>query len=420
MNKWKNYIPEGTKDILFEESNCKLEIINKARDVYIKRSYKEVITPTLEFYDVFSSNKQPIEQEKMYKLFDSKGRILVLRPDMTMPIARICASKMKDCIYPLKLCYNANVFRINESLNGKMNEMTQSGIEIIGTQNSKAEAEIITTAIEILRSIGITDFKIEIGQSEFYRAIIENININEEEIEKLRSYVEDKNYATLKSFLEENKDNMDGNTLTVLKKLPELFGDINIIGEAEKITNNKKALESLKSIKEIYGILDSIGLGKYIFIDLGMVQNIDYYTGIIFRGYISDISTEVLSGGRYDNLIEEFGMKKPATGLAMNVDVIMDALKNCKESKPSLIEQCQIFCTNDKYGKAYTLYEEIEKMGIKAELSLFDNEEKAIEYCKLAKINKLVSIEKNNDYKLWDCRKSEYKIIKEINKEDFN
>ena len=120
MVNLKKYIPEGTRDILFEECSAKIEIENLLRNVYINHGYHEVISPTLEFYDVFNLENQPITQEKMYKLFDNQGRILVLRPDMTTPIGRIAATKINEEIYPIKLCYNSNIFRVNENLNGKL------------------------------------------------------------------------------------------------------------------------------------------------------------------------------------------------------------------------------------------------------------------------------------------------------------
>ena len=133
MINWKRYIPEGTRDILFHECSKKIELENILRKVYIDSGFLEVISPTLEFYDVFNGQNATLPQEKMYKLFDNQGRILVLRPDMTTPIARIAATKLRDMPHPLKLCYTSNVYRLNESLNGKNSEFTQSGIEIIGS-----------------------------------------------------------------------------------------------------------------------------------------------------------------------------------------------------------------------------------------------------------------------------------------------
>ncbi len=186
MENWNKYIPEGMKDVLFEESNIKLNIEDQLRKIYKYSGFSEIISPTIEFYDVFNSNIQAIPQEKMYKLFDNLGRILVLRPDMTTPIGRITGTKMKDCTYPLKLCYTANIFRVNEKLNGKRGEITQSGIEIIGTNGIKSDVDSIVTAINALLSLGLKNFKIELGEAGFFQALTENMEIKEENLKKLK------------------------------------------------------------------------------------------------------------------------------------------------------------------------------------------------------------------------------------------
>ena len=171
MRNLNNYIPEGTRDILFNECYSKIQIENLLRDVYKNYGYHEIISPTLEFYDVFNMNDQPISQEKMFKLFDNRGRILVLRADMTTPIARIAATKIKKEMFPMKLCYSQNIFRVNEILNGKLSEFTQSGIEILGSHEIRGDVEAIYTGIEALKKIGLEDFKIEIGDSEFFKEL---------------------------------------------------------------------------------------------------------------------------------------------------------------------------------------------------------------------------------------------------------
>ena len=205
MNNWKRHIPEGSRDILFEDCNNKIKIIDTLRKLYISTGYLEVISPTLEFYDVFQGDDVSIEQEKMYKLFDNAGRILVLRPDMTMPIARIAATKLRDSAYPLRICYSGNIFRINEDWNGKVSEMTQSGIEIIGSESPKADAEVIITAISALLAIGVKKFELEIGQAEFFKGLIEDIELDYEEMERLRGLVENKNFGALREFIDDKE-----------------------------------------------------------------------------------------------------------------------------------------------------------------------------------------------------------------------
>ncbi|KEI97784.1 ATP phosphoribosyltransferase regulatory subunit [Clostridium botulinum] len=382
MENWNKYIPEGMKDILFEESNIKLNIEDQLRKIYKYSGFSEIISPTIEFYDVFNSNIQAIPQEKMYKLFDNLGRILVLRPDMTTPIGRITGTKMKECTYPLKLCYTANIFRVNEKLNGKRGEITQSGIEIIGTNGIKSDVDSIVTAINALLSLGLKNFKIELGEAGFFQALTENIEIKEENLKKLKEIIRNKNYVALKKFLDEISSKYSKEDFELIKNLPKLFGDIKIIEKAKALTKNKKALKSLDDIHNIYKSIENIGLEAYISIDLGMVQNIDYYTGVIFKGYVEEVGDSILSGGRYDNLIQHFGIELPATGFAINVDDIMIALKKQNTMSMDKDKKVLIFYKEEFLRKAYDFMQELKMKKIICELSLLDDDKEILLYSK--------------------------------------
>lgn len=390
MIKWKRYIPDGTKDILFDECTKKIELENVLRKNYINSGFLEVVSPTLEFYDVFSGENATLPQEKMYKLFDSQGRILVLRPDMTTPIARIAATKLKDAPHPLKLCYTSNIYRVNESLNGKNSEITQSGIEIIGVKSLKADAEAIIIGITALIKCGLKDFKIELGQAEFFKAVIEEINISDEDKERLRKYIENKNFTALSELLEDKKDVINKNMLCMLKELPRLFGDIKVLDKAEELTDNPKVLKSIESIRKVYNVIKKAGFEEYLSVDLGMVQHLDYYTGIIFRGYTHGVGGNILSGGRYDNLICQFGEDQPATGFALDVDSIIRALKNTSQEETR--EKVLIYYKDESFKEAYKKAEELREKNIIAELSLLDSKEEAMEYAKVKGIQRIVTI----------------------------
>ena len=402
MNNWKKNIPEGSRDILFEDCSNKIKIIDTLRKLYINTGYLEVLSPTLEFYDVFQGDAVSIDQEKMYKLFDNAGRILVLRPDMTMPIARITATKLRDSLYPLRICYSGNIFRMNENFNGKVSEMTQSGIEIIGSESPKADAEVIITAIQSLLAIGVRKFELEIGQAEFFKGLIEDIELDYDEMERLRGLVEDKNFGALREFIEEKEMILGTKNVEALKKLPELFGGIEILEKARMLTQNKRAIASIDTIEKIYERIESVGLGSYISIDLGMVQHIDYYTGITFRGYSSEVGTTIISGGRYDNLISKFGASKPAVGFAIDVDNILSVLEKQGNNNERVHEKFLIYYENSLIGSAYKFSEQIRAKGFICELSLFEEKEKTLSYGEQKKIDKVICIFENEKIEIID------------------
>lgn len=400
MVNLKKYIPEGTRDILFEECSAKIEIENLLRNVYINHGYHEVISPTLEFYDVFNLENQPITQEKMYKLFDNQGRILVLRPDMTTPIGRIAATKINEEIYPIKLCYNSNIFRVNENLNGKLSEFTQSGVEIIGVDSVRADVEAIITGIKSLNKVGLKNFKVEIGESQFFKYIIEDLKLQDEDKENLRLLIQNKNISALREFLALNSDNVDEKTAKLLQKLPELFGGVEVLEEAKKLTSSHKAIKAIENIKNIYEFIESLGMGSYISIDLGMVQHINYYTGLIFRGYCIGAGNDILSGGRYDKLIGSFGKNLSATGFAINVDSVLNALGIQGKVFQNKKVQKLIFCAKEDLGSAYELLDKLNDAGILAEVGFFDKEEESLEYSKKRRIETFINLSEKVMYKL--------------------
>lgn len=402
MANLKKYIPEGTKDILFEECTSKIKIENLIRDVYINYGYHEIISPTLEFYDVFNMDNQPIPQEKMYKLFDNRGRILVLRSDMTTPIARIAATKIKPEMYPLKLCYSQNIFRVNEVLNGKLSEFTQSGIEVIGVDSIRGDIEAIITGIEALNKIGLENFKIEIGDSQFFRQLTEELPLDIEEKEQLRLFIQNKNISGLREFLDNKSKIIDKNIIEILKRLPELFGGKEVITETRELLGKSYGIKALENIERVYEIMDKLGFGKYIAIDLGMVQNLNYYSGLIFRGYCMDAGDSILSGGRYDKLIENFGEKLPATGLAINVDIVLEALKaQGKIFEDKNIEKI-IHCNFDDLHKAYNLLKDLTEKGIKAEVSLMKKEEESLKFAEKINTKFVINVSEQTECKFED------------------
>jgi ATP phosphoribosyltransferase regulatory subunit len=407
MSNWKKYIPNGTRDILFQDCDNKIRLENSFRKVFKTRGYLEVVTPTLEFYDVFDEDETWIEQEKMYKLFDNQGRIMVLRPDITIPIARIAGTKLKDAYYPLKLSYCLNVFRTNENWNGRRNEFTQSGVELIGIDNSRADVEVIVTAIQALVQSGIKNFKLELGQVQFYKGIVEEAQIEEEDLEKIRAYIENKNFGALKDFLSTKGDLIDKKVITALNSLPRLFGDINVISEGRRITSNKGALRALDNIESIYRIVETMGLSQYISIDLGLVNHINYYTGIVFRGYIEGAGEDVLYGGRYDGLIKRFGKDVPATGFAINVDSILETLPRQYYDERGLEVEYILFSKDNLLEKANMLLNTLVEKGYICELSLFDNFEDTKYYALKKKIKRILLVEENQTL-LYDAQSGEF------------
>jgi ATP phosphoribosyltransferase regulatory subunit len=383
MAKYSSITPEGTSDLLFHECEARREIENKTINIFKSRGFSEVVTPSLEFYDVFSNQYNAIPQEMMYKLFDNKGRILVMRPDNTMPIARVASTRLKSFSPPLRLYYNQRVFRISPSMTGRSDEFTQCGIELIGSSGKKADLEVIATAITSLKSVTQLDFRIEIGHVSFYKSIIDNLPFENQVTEQIRRLIEAKNYAALDDIL---KPYVDTNPYCkALLALPKLFGGDEVFDLALSVAPNETAVSTVIYLRELYRELCNMGLQKYIMLDLGLVNQIHYYSGVVFRGFIQGSGGTVLSGGRYDELLSAFGADMPATGFAINIDAVAKTIKpENKKEKAVLIYYDQPFAKS-----AFEHMETLADTGIICEMSVFDTLEQTKEYAVIKGISQL-------------------------------
>lgn len=379
MKKYDLITPEGTRDLLFDESVARRTVEDKLQKLFKAYGYSEVITPGIEFYDVFMLKSRYFAQESMYKLSDGKGRLMVLRPDSTMPIARLAATRLKDEAYPLKLFYNQNIFRINPKDSGRDDEITQSGIEIIGGDVKRADLEVLNLATEALKTFETEDFRFEIGDSAFFKTLISKIISDEEETEHIRELVENKNLPELKSVL---KKYDDCDAVKALFELPKLFGGSEVFERAEKIFKDRSALAVLEDIRQAYNYLCTLGIKDKITVDFGLVNKANYYTGLLFRGYIQGYGMPVLSGGRYDALIGDFGSGRPATGFAVNINAVAGALLKKNGASLGKTSEVLVYADKESLERGFVHCRSLIAEGIKAENSLHASLEEAKEYAK--------------------------------------
>ena len=283
MSDWKLHTPNGVNDVLPQECAKKKEIEATIWTVFTSFGYKEVEAPSFEYYDCYSGERGQITQEKLYKFFDEQGRILALRPDFTTSIARMAATKASDAISPARYMYNGSVFRAEHTEGVRNREITQSGIELIGSYSPKADAEVIAAAMEAITALGIEEFSMEIGQVGFFNGLVEQLGLDEDTTEKLRESIDSKNSPSIKSIVKDLDIAEDIKQLMI--DLPYLFGGADVICRADVEGLNPTSKAALENLREIYELLTLYGFEHYISLDLGMLQSIDYYTGSIFKCY---------------------------------------------------------------------------------------------------------------------------------------
>lgn len=391
MKRYYMITPEGTKDVLFEECIEKRRIQTKATSIFSSRGYNEVITPGIEYYDVFDLDDAGIPQYEMYKSTDNKGRLIVFRPDLTLPIARLTATRLQNLKPPIRLFYNQSIYRNRKDLSGRSDENSQVGIELIGAKGLRADTEVIATAVSVLSSCIDTDnFRIEIGHAAVFKLLADKLPVNEETKEEIRSVIESKNYARLGELL----DTLEQTPyVAAVKRLPRLFGGEEVFEEARSYMPDEDVREVLDYLKNLYNSLKKLGLGERIIVDLGLVQRNDYYTGVVFSAYAYGHGDAVLMGGRYDNLLSEFNAPMPAVGFGVDVDALTAIALGSK--KVSLQKSDVLVHGDDGYEvEAQIKLNELTSQGFKCESSVFQTREEARLYAKEKGIKKVIYIGK--------------------------
>lgn len=387
IRRYERATPEGTRDLLFEECAARREVESTLSGLFKARGYNRVITPTLEFFDVFDRESAGMPLETLYNVTDARGRLMVLRPDNTLPIARIAATRLRDETIPLRLFYSQNVFRRNPGLTGRRDESAQSGIELIGASGLRADLEILTTAVDALELCGAPDFRIEIGHAGFSGALFQALEADETLREEIAELIEMKNYAALNDALDQAGDTQ---AARAIRRLPRLFGGEEVLDEAVALYDDQRALEPLSYLRNIYRLLMQLGLQNKVNIDLGLVHRGNYYTGVVFRGYIEGSGVTVLSGGRYDGLLGEFGSPPmPATGFGVEVDALACAMCARGDAAAPKAADVLVFGVDGCEVRALSYARSLNEQGLVCENCVLDSAEAARDYAARKGIGRL-------------------------------
>lgn len=387
MKRYDLLTPEGTRDLLFEECAAKRTIADRLTKLFESYGYSEVMTPGLEFYDVFNGKVRYFPPETMYKLVDGKNRLMVLRPDNTMPIARLAATRLRAEELPLKLFYNQSIFVVNPKNSGRDDEFTQSGIEILGGKSGAADIEAITIAAKSL-AVCDDDYRLEIGESGIFRTMIDDLGTDEETAEAIRGLIEAKNYPALNDVL----SGSDTPAARGIRKLPALFGGREVFAQAREYMYSQALREKLDGLERLYELLCGAGLDGKLRVDLGLVHKKNYYTGIIFRGYVEGYGQPALSGGRYDMLLGDFGRDVTAVGFAINVEAAAKGLLRRSTGSLKKAPDVLVFAPDDAQTAALKHSERLIESGLRVYNGLFDDLGDARKYALLHGIKRIDAV----------------------------
>lgn len=286
--------------------------------------YQQIVTPTIEFYDTVGAASSTSDS-KLFKLLNNKGTPLVLRSDMTAPIARVVSSLLKTEQLPLRLSYHANVFRTVEEESGREAEFYQTGLELVGDDSADADAEVISLSIASLKEVGVSRFKLAVGHISFLNGLLEEkLPGRKEEQQNLKDSLLKRDYVGYREYVE--KLDLQAEDKKVLADLTRLRGGEDVLDRALQLTSNTVAIQAISHLREIWSLLKAYEVSEYVLIDLSMVGDFEYYTGMTFEGYASDLGFPIVAGGRYDKLLAQFGRPAHATGFAIKTTRILELL----------------------------------------------------------------------------------------------
>jgi len=385
MRAFSKITPEGTKDYLFEECRAREFVRQTLSAVFESYGYAPIATPHMEFFDVFRGQSSEWLSEKFYSLTDSRGRLLVLRPDSTLPIARVAATRLQGEALPLRLYYHQSVFRRSRVYTGRQDEMTQSGVELLGAEGLRADLEILSCAADALTRCEAPRFHLELGHAGIFASLANGIGIEDEAREALIYAVKTKNVPRLQSLLAP----YHGHEAQALLALPKLFGGAEVFGKARALLRSPGTREALEYLYGLYQSCTALGLDECVDIDLGLVHGQQYYTGLVFRGYIEGSGKRVLSGGRYDRMLAEFGRPAAAVGFALALDPLAEALLENGRLPPLPAAEVLVFGPAGLEAAALQRCRDLRAQGIACECAASDNEQQAREYARQKGIGRI-------------------------------
>ena len=330
MNKQLLHTPEGVRDIYGLEYERKIRVEGLLHDKLVSYGYRDIQTPSFEFFDVFSNEIGTTPSKELYKFFDKEGNTLVLRPDFTPSVARCAAKYFMEEKKPLRFAYMGNAFSNRSELQGKLKESTQMGVELVGDASVHADAEVISLVIEALLNTGLENFQVSVGNARFFKGLCKELGFSTEMEYTLREYISNKNFFGAEEYL--INEGVEKDIRNLLLKTNDLIGSVEVLEQAESIVNNECSLAAIKRLRDLYEVLKVYGIEKYVSFDLGMLNKYQYYTGVIFKVYTYGVGDAIAKGGRYDGLLTQFGKTSPAVGFVILIDDLMQALSRQKIS----------------------------------------------------------------------------------------
>ena len=379
--------PIGMRDTLPILYGAKMKVRHRMLQEIKSWGYQMIETPALEYYETVGEASAILNQQ-LFKLLDQQGRSLVLRPDMTAPIARVAASKLLKKRIPLRLSYSANVYRAQQREGGRPAEFEQIGIECIGNSTVSGDAESIALLVSTLKVAGLHQFKISVGHVGFIQELLVYALKSESEAEQCRKFLFEKNYVGYRNYVSSLKLPYD--VEECLLSLLKMRGLEEVFQIAKTVVNNEAGKKAIGELEDLWVQLHEYDVQDYVSFDLSLISHMSYYTGILFEVYAGSVGSPIGNGGRYDNLLNQFGYQAPATGFGLVMDRLLEALGEIEEENDVI---CIMF-SKEQRKEAISLAKEMRESGEAVVLQDIDGVSDVQAYVKsFTTVNYLVNVQ---------------------------
>ena len=372
MDKFRNnllHTPDGVRDIYGREYENIKYVRKTIADVISSYGYTDIQTPSFEYFDVFSKEVGTIPSRELYKFFDKENETLALRPDFTPSIARCAAKYFMDETNVLRFSYIGSTFQNISSLQGKYSEVTQEGAELIGDETVYGDAEMVSLLIECLLQTGLENFRISIGEVDYFKGLCREAELSFEDEHELRDYISSKNPIAASKLLESLDINSEMKDKLLM--ITDTFADHSMLSELAANAGNELSAKAIERLSRLYDLLKIRGYDKYVAFDLGMLSKYQYYTGIVFKAFALGSGSSIATGGRYDTLLSYFGKNAPAVGFVILPDEVEKLLERQGVEFPGEETISEIFFDPGdpgKYEMALEMADNIRKRGGRAVL----------------------------------------------------
>ncbi|GAW67746.1 ATP phosphoribosyltransferase [Geoanaerobacter pelophilus] len=379
-----DFLPETADKITF--------IADSIHRVFELWGFRRMITPLLEFEQVLALGMGDELRSKTFRFDDRQtGRLLAIPPDITPQVARIVATRMHSLPLPHRIYYSGRVLRQAQMQSGKSREIFQSGVELIGLDSPEADAEMVAMAVEVLKNLGFTGFKIDLGQVEFYRGIMDASGLSVEVQKQLQEAISKKEVSAVRTILE--SAGAPDRVKEEIALLPRLYGGREVLQEARKIAGNERSLRALGNLAQVVDILDIYGVAEHLTIDLGEIRGLDYHSGITFEGFVPGVGEAICSGGRYDDLTAKYGYPAHATGFAFNILALLSSMSKRPEVEASSSRDFLIFNNRDDRREALEVAQKLRSLGYTCARDIIKRDfDSSLEYAKKMNIRLLLVI----------------------------